>query len=217
MDITAVEPGTADSEIVLRAERDAGGPGRTYTLVYAATDASGNSTSATAVATVPHDLGSGPEPILLQVSPAGSPDLSQLAWPSLPGATGYDVIRGDLRQITPAPNRILLGTVLVLARGTTQRSIIDETAGCPRSGRPSSSWSSRALNAVASVTAPNRQPCLWNRRSATAAARNVMVSDDPRRRRLGGAPDGRGPARSSTILPGPPELPVRPRRRVGTW
>ena len=135
MDITAIEPGTADSAIVLRAERDAGGPGRTYTLVYAATDASGNSTSATAVVSVPHDLGSGPEPIILQVSPAGSPDLTQLAWPSLPGATGYDVIRGDLRQITPAPNRILLGTVLVLARGTTQRSIIDETAGCPQVGQ----------------------------------------------------------------------------------
>src|SRR5437867_2128638 len=139
MDITAIEPGTADSEIVLRAERDAGGPGRTYTLVHAATDATGNATSATAVVTVPHDLGSGPEPNLLQVSSAGSSDLTQLAWPSLPGAIGYDVIRGDLRQITLAPNRILLGTVLVLARGTTQRSIIDETAGGPRSGRPPSS------------------------------------------------------------------------------
>ncbi len=135
MDISAAEPGTADSEIMLRAERDAGGPGRSYSLVYSATDASGNTTQATAVVAVPHDLGSGPEPILLQVSPADSPGLTQLAWPSLSGATGYDVIRGDLQQITPAHNRTLLGTVQVLARGTTQISAIDETTAAPQVGQ----------------------------------------------------------------------------------
>jgi hypothetical protein len=62
--VTSSEPG-ADADIVvhsltdveLRAERLGDGPGRTYTLVWTATDDSGNSRSATAVVTVPHSQG----------------------------------------------------------------------------------------------------------------------------------------------------------------
>lgn len=46
----------SNGSISLRAERDGRGPGRTYTLRYAATDAAGNRTLAEATVTVPHDM-----------------------------------------------------------------------------------------------------------------------------------------------------------------
>ena len=41
-DILGAETGTADAAMLLRAERNAAGPGRVYTLLYVATDPSGN-------------------------------------------------------------------------------------------------------------------------------------------------------------------------------
>ena len=133
-DIGSAEPGTPDSQLLLRAERDAEGPGRTYTLLYAARDAAGNTAEASAVVTVPHDLGSGPEPILLQVSQVDPRNATRIAWPMMPGATGYDVIKGDLQQITSVPNHTFLGTVQVLARSTTQDSIVDDSVEGPAPG-----------------------------------------------------------------------------------
>jgi len=46
---------TPDGEALIRAERNGNGSGRIYELIYSATDASGNSTPASAVVTVPHD------------------------------------------------------------------------------------------------------------------------------------------------------------------
>lgn len=46
---------TEDYEFKLRAERAGEGDGRIYTIVYTATDASGNSASASATVVVPHD------------------------------------------------------------------------------------------------------------------------------------------------------------------
>ncbi len=58
-DIQDAALGTADSMVLLRAERSGGGPGRVYTLTYSARDASGNMTSALGVVTVPHDMRAG--------------------------------------------------------------------------------------------------------------------------------------------------------------
>jgi hypothetical protein len=50
--------GSGDSRTVaLRADRYAAGPGRVYTITVSATDAAGNSASASAACRVPHDLG----------------------------------------------------------------------------------------------------------------------------------------------------------------
>lgn len=61
-DIAGALTGTADFDFLLRSERQACGPGRTYTVVYTATDAAGLSTSETAAVTVPRDRrhGAGP-------------------------------------------------------------------------------------------------------------------------------------------------------------
>ena len=53
-DIAGHELGTADTDFQVRAERSGGGPGRTYTATYAATDASGNSGLGSAEVTVSH-------------------------------------------------------------------------------------------------------------------------------------------------------------------
>ena len=52
-DIVGAALGTADGGVSLRAERSGSGPGRVYQLTYQAVDASGNSTPAFAVVTVP--------------------------------------------------------------------------------------------------------------------------------------------------------------------
>jgi len=56
-DIQGAETGTEDYEFQLRAERAGADDGRVYTVTYTATDASGNSASASATVVVPHDMG----------------------------------------------------------------------------------------------------------------------------------------------------------------
>jgi hypothetical protein len=51
----AIEPDARSFE--LRATRAGSGTGRVYTVTYQATDHSGNSTTASATVTVPHDQG----------------------------------------------------------------------------------------------------------------------------------------------------------------
>ncbi len=53
----AAAVGTAATQVQLRAERRGGGPGRTYTLTYGASDASGNRSTATAHVFVPQSHG----------------------------------------------------------------------------------------------------------------------------------------------------------------
>jgi len=56
-DIDGADPGTADRDLSLRAERSVAGRGRIYRLTYRAADGSGNATRAFAVVTVPIDQG----------------------------------------------------------------------------------------------------------------------------------------------------------------
>ena len=56
-DIMGADIGTADTHVQLRAERSGPGVGRTYTLVYSATDAAGMAVRARGIVTVPHDQG----------------------------------------------------------------------------------------------------------------------------------------------------------------
>jgi hypothetical protein len=125
-DIQGADLGTPDVALLLRSERDGKGPGRVYTLTYGAQDPSGNAAPALATVIVPHGQGQGPEPLLMQVAPPvrGSTDL-RIYWPSIEGATGYDVVTGDLASWHVENGVLNLGTVQVLAQSTTATSITE--------------------------------------------------------------------------------------------
>jgi Tol biopolymer transport system component len=57
-DIQGADTGQPDYDLLVRAERSGDGPGRVYTIVFTATDAAGNASSASATVVVPHDAGS---------------------------------------------------------------------------------------------------------------------------------------------------------------
>src|SRR5437899_7007786 len=77
-DIQDASIGTPDTSVLLRAERSGNGSGRFYTLIYAATDASGNTASALGIVTVPHDEGTGSEPVMLSLEGEGTPGMAHL-------------------------------------------------------------------------------------------------------------------------------------------
>jgi len=114
-DIQDATIGTPDATVLLRVERSGDGPGRVYTLTYVTRDASGNTASALGIVTVPHDEGTGPEPVLLNVEGDGTPGMAHIYWNTVTGADVYDVIQGDLSQVTQSNAEIHLGPVHVLA------------------------------------------------------------------------------------------------------
>jgi len=117
-DVAGADVGVADTDLLLRAERSADGPGRAYELIYLAADASGNGASAMALVSVPHDPGEGAEPVLLRVEADGTPGTTRFLWNDVPNALGYDVIAGDVTDLRLGDNHISLGPVRVLARLT---------------------------------------------------------------------------------------------------
>lgn len=129
VDIAGVAPGTGDGGVLLRAERAGTGQGRVYTLNYVAVDGSGNTTPAFGVVTVPHDQGSGPEPLLMRLEPNGLPGMVRIRWAGMPDAVGYDVIASDLAGVRIADGQVSLGPVRVLARGTTETSVDEGSDG----------------------------------------------------------------------------------------
>lgn len=134
-DIQDASIGTPDTVVLLRAERSADGPARIYTLTYAAQDSSGNTTSALQVVLVPHDLGSGPEPLVMNLEANRTPRMAHLYWNTVPGAQMYDVIQGDLGLIEKRDGNLWLGPVHVLASGMTETSYTEgDSAGIPAIG-----------------------------------------------------------------------------------
>jgi DNA-binding beta-propeller fold protein YncE len=130
-DIAGAAPGVPDIGFALRAERSASGSGRSYQIIYRATDVSGHSTSAISLVTVPLDLGHGPEPIDVRLEPNGTPGLARLYWSAVGGASGYDIISGDLQSLEVRDGKVSLGVVRVLARGTSGTSLLESIANGP--------------------------------------------------------------------------------------
>jgi len=128
-DIRDVSIGTADTSIVLRAERSADGPGRIYTLTYVARDASGNMASAQRVVSVPHDGDGGPEPLMMRLENDWIPGMAYISWEGIGVARIYDVIQGDLGQVTVSNEGIRLGPVHVLALGQIETSYSEDARG----------------------------------------------------------------------------------------
>ena len=103
--------------------------GRVYTLTYLARDASGNTSSALGLVMVPHDEGIGVEPVQVSVEGDGAPGMAHLYWNTVPGAEMYDVIQGDLSQVSESNGEIWLGWVHVLASGQSGTSFSEGSAG----------------------------------------------------------------------------------------
>lgn len=132
-DVTGMDAGSPDTELLLRAERSGDGPGRTYELHYAATDASGNTTATLALVRVPHDQGDGPEPLRLRLEPGTSSGTTRIYWNAVAGAERYDLIAGDVSSLKPESTRISLGAVRVAARLIFQTSL-EESGTIPPAG-----------------------------------------------------------------------------------
>jgi hypothetical protein len=96
-DISGAFSGALDTDFLLRAERLATGPGRTYSATYRAVDEHGNVGFMGGVVTVPHDLSGITDPITLVVTETAAGTL--LAWDAVPGALSYDVAMGDLATL----------------------------------------------------------------------------------------------------------------------
>ncbi|HXU13144.1 MAG TPA: VCBS repeat-containing protein, partial [Candidatus Binatia bacterium] len=138
-DIESADVGTSDQEILMRAERSAQGPGRTYIVTFMARDASGNSASALAAVTVPHDLGQGPEPLQIRLEPNGVPGMARLYWTQVAGAQWYDVISGNVDSLRVDGAKITLGSVRVPRRLLSETSWTEgdgTLAGGPAATQP---------------------------------------------------------------------------------
>jgi sugar lactone lactonase YvrE len=109
----------------LRAERAGSGSGRVYEVRLLAADASHNIASAMASVVVPHDLGHGPEPLLLRVEPDAGTGGTHVYWPALAAGAVYDAIAGDLAAWRVDQRTVRLGPVRVLARHTAATSLVD--------------------------------------------------------------------------------------------
>jgi hypothetical protein len=116
-DILNASPGSADFAFNLRAERTGNGPGRTYEVVYQVIDCQGNSSLGRATVLVPHDQATITDPLQLQLEPGDSPDGAHISWGAVAGAEGYDLVSGNLANLTRDGQRIVAGTVRVLATG----------------------------------------------------------------------------------------------------
>jgi hypothetical protein len=126
IDVSGIDRLTPDSDVLLRAERDGSGTGRTYSLVYQALDGSGNAVVGTASVQVPHDLGSLVEPMTLLLEQMSVEGKARINWAAVPRALAYDVIVGDLSSMRRTGDAVSLGSVRVLARGTDKTHVQED-------------------------------------------------------------------------------------------
>jgi len=132
-DIQGADLGTPDITVLLRAERNGSGEGRTYAMTYSATDGSGNASTATALVFVPHDQSRVVEPVGVSLMQTGAG--TTVSWEPVPGAMLYRVVRGDLNNLRETDNSIELGSVTCIhADSTSLSTSVIEDLGDPPLG-----------------------------------------------------------------------------------
>ncbi len=119
-DIQNADYGTQDDLFDLRAERQGGGDGRTYTVTYTATDGSGNQASASGTVFVPHDQGGVTEPLELTVEE--NDEGTALRWTRVQGSQSYNVIRGKLSELRDLDSVYDLATVACVENASPNES-----------------------------------------------------------------------------------------------
>ena len=130
-DIQGAETGSPDFEFRLRAERAGSGDGRAYTVVYTASDFSGNTSSTSAAVVVPHDQGGGTEPVHVTASKTTEGIL--LEWIRVEGAVHYNVVRAVLSNVHDDGAAFDLGPVVCIEA----LSLDEDTQGWEDSALPS--------------------------------------------------------------------------------
>jgi len=129
-DVQNVAAGTVDFDVDLRAERDAGGVGRVYSLTYEARDDAGNAATAVVPVAVPLDRDGVTEPLILRLSKSDVGTLVE--WTAVPGAHSYNVVRGVLSNFQNLPNGFDLGPAQWVEYGSVDTSTAgDEDAEDP--------------------------------------------------------------------------------------
>ena len=133
-DIQDAELGTRDTAFLLRAERDVKvGNGRVYTVTYTATDQAGNSANTGASVEVPLDFVLPREPLLFVARETAVGTI--LEWNEVPGALYYNVIRGQLSNISETGSIIDLGPVVCIEADSTDESTLGwEDGELPETG-----------------------------------------------------------------------------------
>jgi len=132
-DIQGASTGTVDFDILMRAERQGTGPGRTYTIRYQATDASGNVGAGTDTVDVPHDQDGIEEPIALETIGAAA---TLVSWEPVYHAQHFDIIRGSVDKIRVDGSNFDLGDVVCLATNVTANDIAgSEDTAIPEPGK----------------------------------------------------------------------------------
>jgi hypothetical protein len=128
--------GTPDTKVYLRSERSWLGTGRIYELTYTTADAAGNVRNAVAQVRVPFLLGLHADAMQMSLAPTGTPGKAHIYWDSVPDASGYDLITGDLANVVQGADATSLGAVTVLAAGTTANDFLEPSGGPqPPAGR----------------------------------------------------------------------------------
>lgn len=119
-DVTDAEPGAPDDAFQLRAAREGYGDGRTYTIVYEASDASGNSVTDTAQVVAPHDQSGLPPGVTIAGARAAG-DIASAPPRLIPSANGGGAsLRFDLAR----PDRVRIDVFDLL--GARVRTLLDE-------------------------------------------------------------------------------------------
>jgi hypothetical protein len=119
-DIQGAELGTADFGLKLRAERAGTGDGRTYSVIYAAVDASGNRALASSRVFVPHDQHGVTEPVIISARESSTGTI--LDWTQVAGALYYTVVRGNIKQLAESEDFNDLGPVVCVEASSIESS-----------------------------------------------------------------------------------------------
>jgi hypothetical protein len=129
-----IQLGIDDFHFRLRAERASTGSGRIYSVVYTATDGSGNAASATRFIAVPHDQNGLIDPVVIVLGQGVSGTV--VSWAVVPDAQSYDVIRGDLNNVLETGEEINLGTVVCIEANSMDESTLGwEDGELPQLGK----------------------------------------------------------------------------------
>jgi hypothetical protein len=165
-DIQDADIDTDDRSFSVRAERSGAGSGRTYLVTYTATDAGGQTASATATVSVPLSKAGGVDPVSVSVDEGNHGTF--LTWDPVPDTLFYNVIRGAITNVRETTTSIDLGPVVCLeARSQNTTTFSKPDAERPPEGGAffylveydAGYWSGYGAESVSKPSVPSAGAC----------------------------------------------------------